>query len=88
MDFLNGRLDIALVKNNARVGAQIAVSLSQIREQSSKGELLRPLNILMSTPFFVKYSYRYRQTADFCFQVGNGEDERATPMIGEANNHR
>ncbi|KAI3450016.1 hypothetical protein Pfo_006681 [Paulownia fortunei] len=29
--------NIALVKNNARIGAQIAVSLSQLREQSCKG---------------------------------------------------
>ncbi|KAK6164100.1 hypothetical protein DH2020_000964 [Rehmannia glutinosa] len=30
--------NIALVKNNARIGAQIAVSLSQLQEQSCKGE--------------------------------------------------
>ncbi|KAK6122780.1 hypothetical protein DH2020_043478 [Rehmannia glutinosa] len=34
LDFLNEGLDIALVKNNARIGAQIAVSLSRLQEQS------------------------------------------------------
>lgn len=34
--FLNRVIDIALVKNNARIGAQIAVSLSQLRQD--KGE--------------------------------------------------
>lgn len=38
MKFLDGGLDIALVKNNARLGAQIAVSLSQLREENRKGD--------------------------------------------------
>lgn len=35
--FLNQQLDIALVKNNALVGAKISVALAQIKERENKG---------------------------------------------------
>lgn len=38
--FLNELLDIALVKNNARVGAEIAVALSHLRENCNKGKVM------------------------------------------------
>lgn len=33
-------LDIALVKNNAAIGAKISVALAQLRESCNTGELL------------------------------------------------
>lgn len=35
--FLNGVVDIALIKNNASIGAQAAVALAQLHRRSSGG---------------------------------------------------
>ena len=37
--FLKKLLDIALVKNNALIGSEIAVALSRLREQCNKGKI-------------------------------------------------
>lgn len=56
MKFLDGGLDIALVKNNARLGAQIAVSLSHLREESRKGDFHSSVILLFKLLDFVFYA--------------------------------